>query len=287
MPLLNFRPHTKTALAVCSALLLSTAVGMTSPVPAKAADDNPVVATVNKDKIYKSDVIQAFRSLPQQIQQQGLDALYTRILDRLVQQAAVIEKGRAEGLAKDPEVQAQVRIIEDRVIHDTYLSRQVEKRIGEDQIKKAYDDFIANNPPQEEVHARHILLKTEEEARDVIKKVAAGEDFAELAKKYSIGPSAAQGGDLGYFTKDRMVKEFADAAFQLKPNQYTADPVKTQYGWHVIMVVDRRTEPVPTLDELRPQIVEQLGRDIAFKISDELVAKAKVQKFDIDGKPLK
>jgi peptidyl-prolyl cis-trans isomerase C len=136
------------------------------------------------------------------------------------------------------------------------------------------------------VHARHILVPTEAEAKSVIAELEKGADFAALAKKYSKDPGAESGGDLGYFGHDDMVKEFADAAFALSPGQYTKTPVKTEFGWHVIKVEDRRAGKPPSFEEAR----EQLSREIAHGIIDgklhDLRNAAKIEEFGLDGKPL-
>ena len=125
-------------------------------------------------------------------------------------------------------------------------------------------------PAQEEVHARHILVTTEDDAKAIKAQLDAGADFATLAKEKSIEPGAAQsGGDLGYFTQDKMVKAFADAAFKLQVNQIS-DPVQTQFGWHIIEVLDRREAPKPTLQQLTPQIGQQLYVEKYRALFDQL-----------------
>ena len=124
-------------------------------------------------------------------------------------------------------------------------------------MRAAYDETVASQPPVEEVHARHILVATEDEAKAVAEEIAAGADFAETAKARSTGPSGPRGGDLGWFAKGAMVPEFADAAFALKPGEVSA-PVQTQFGWHVIKLEDRRVKPAPTFEEMREELTQQL-----------------------------
>src|SRR3546814_689908 len=141
--------------------------------------------------------------------------------------------GRREKLAEDPAVKAHVKAAEDNIIAQVYLSRLVNKHLTEERVKARYAELVKEKPSEEEVNARHILVPTKEKAEEVIKLLKAGNDFAEVAKKHSIGPSAPQGGDLGYFVRGEMVKPFADAAFALKKGQISK-PVKTKFGWHVI-----------------------------------------------------
>ena len=148
---------------------------------------------------------------------------------------------------------------------------------------KAYDEAAKAHPPAEEIHARHILLPTEEEAKAALARVKAGEDFAKVATELSKDP-AGDGGDLGWFTKDRMVPEFADAAFKLQPGQ-VSDPVKSQFGWHVIKVEGRRMKTFPPFE----QVKDQAARYVAQKAQSDLIASlhqgVKIERFDEEAKP--
>ncbi|MCW5770881.1 MAG: peptidylprolyl isomerase, partial [Rhodospirillaceae bacterium] len=140
----------------------------------------------------------------------------------------------------------------------------------------------------EEIRASHILVKTEQEAKDIIVQLEKGADFAKLAKEKSIDPSKERNsGDLGFFTKDQMVKEFADAAFAMKKGETTKAPVKTQFGWHVIRVTDRRTKDAPKFDEVKDQLRQKLAESIAQEEITKLRSAAKIQRFDAEGKPQK
>ena len=154
----------------------------------------------------------------------------------------------------------------------------------EEAERKAYDEAAKAEPPQEEIHARHILLPTEDEAKAALARVKGGEDFAKVATELSKDPSG-DGGDLGWFTKDRMVPEFSEAAFKLKKGEMS-EPVKTQFGWHIIKVEDTRTKSFPPFE----QIKDQAARYVAQKAESDAVAQlhsaAKIEFFDADGKPL-
>ena len=195
----------------------------------------------------------------------------------------MIQTGLKQGLQDDPEVQKRMELVQAQLVRDLYLRRAVEAKIEEKDLREAYDAWLTQNPPKEEVHARHILVETEEEARNIIKMVTDGQDFAELARKHSKGPSASQGGDLGFFDRTSMVKPFADVAFALQPNQFSADPVKTQFGWHVILVVERRTGESPSFEQLRPSLGRYVGEQMARKIAADLTATAEVKRYDLSG----
>jgi len=271
------------------ALGLATSLLTAAPAAAQSNDQerqDQVIAEVGGDKIYRRDFERAFTSLPAQAQQQGRQQLYGRILEGLIQQMAVMQAGRASGLAEDPEVKNRLRLVESQLVSDLYLRRAVENDLTDEKLREAYSEWLTQNPPTEQVRARHILVETEEKAREMIALVTQGQDFAELARQHSTGPSAAQGGDLGYFERDRMVKPFADVAFGLQPNQFSADPVQTQFGWHVILVEDRKTADPPSFEQVRPQIGRQMADRLARQVANDLVSKAEVQRFDLTGNPI-
>jgi len=155
----------------------------------------------------------------------------------------------------------------------------VREAVTEAQAKAAYDEQIAKLAPEPEVRARHILVKTEQEAKDIVKQLKAGADFTELAKKSSDGPSAQTGGDLGYFSRGQMVKPFEDAAFSLKPGQIS-DPVQTEFGWHVIKVEDKRNRPLPTFDEVKEQLMASLVQNQLKTVVQTLRGSAKIDIVD-------
>jgi peptidyl-prolyl cis-trans isomerase C len=263
----------------------------TPPTPSAAATQalpsgNPVVARVDGTELRLSDVQAAQQNLPPQAQKLPLEQIYPMLLDRLVDGMLITEAGRKEHLDRDPEVQERLKRYEDRLIQEAYINRAVKPAETDDRLRTRYETFLKDKPAGEEVHARHILLATEAEAKSIIGELDKGADFAALAKKYSKDPGAETGGDLGYFGHDDMVKGFADAAFALSPGQYTKTPVKTEFGWHVIKVEDRRTNKPPSFEEAR----DQLSRDLAHEIIDaklhDLRGAAKIEEFGLDGKPL-
>lgn len=166
-----------------------------------------------------------------------------------------------------------------RALRDIYFTEKIRDAVTEADAKAIYDEQIGKMEPEEEVRARHILVKTEEEAKKLLKRIADGEDFAELAKKESQGPSAANGGDLGYFTQGRMVKPFADAAFALKIGE-VSEPVKTEFGWHVIKVEDRRKREAPKFEDVKDRVMASLIRAKLQETLAKLRQEAKVEILD-------
>jgi peptidyl-prolyl cis-trans isomerase C len=245
-----------------------------------------VVARVNGAALRLSDVEAVQKTLPPQMQNVPLAQIYPMLLNRMIDGMLVADAARKEHLDQSPEVQQRLKLIEDRLLQQAYIEQLVQGMQSDDQLKAAYQKLIQQKPTQDEVHARHILVKTEAEANSIIDQLNKGADFATLAKKYSKDPGAASGGDLGYFTRDDMVPAFAAAAFALKPGQYTKTPVKTEFGWHIILVVDRRVKAPPTFEQARPELTRKLTRDVVEAKVKELRSEAKVEAFGLDGKPL-
>ncbi|HEX7968464.1 MAG TPA: peptidylprolyl isomerase, partial [Stellaceae bacterium] len=228
-------------LALSLALLAAPAWAQTAKPAKPAAGSDPVVARVNGAELHRSDVVEALRGLPPQVQQQPMDKLYPALLDQMVGTMLVSQEGRKQKLQNDTEVKKRLALAQDQIIADAYVQRMLEKSVTDQKLHARYDKFVKEAPPREEVHARHILVGSEDEAKAVIAELKKGGDFAKLAQDKTTDPSGkTSGGDLGYFTKEDMMPEFADAAFKLKPGEITQTPVKTQFGWHVIKVEDRR-----------------------------------------------
>ncbi len=273
------------------ALVLAVAAGFRIPSAlaqgaAGAGSDDTVVAVVNGERIFKSEVLATYRTLPREIRERGLETIYPLLLERMIDGRLMTIHGRLNNLAEDPEVKARLRIAEDRIIREVYINRLVDQALTEDKLRARYKELVANTPQEEEVRARHILLKTESEAREVIELLHQGQDFAELAKARSTGPSGVRGGDLGYFRRADMVKPFADAAFALKVGEVSPQPVQTQFGWHVIKVEDRRMSAPPSFESVRDRIAQELGRQIAEDAIDAARAQASIERFTLDGKPM-
>ena len=248
--------------------------------PAPAAGGNSVVATVNGDAIRLSDVAAAASQVSPEVQQQmPKDVLYSRLIDQLVNRKALAVQAHKEGLDKDPAVQKAMQ----------GAAEQVLPAVNEEAIKAAYDKQYAGKPGEPEVHARHILVDTEAKAKDVITQLQGGAKFEDLVKKYSDpkDPATQAGGDLGFFKKGDMLPEFADAAFKLKPNEFTTTPVHTRYGWHVIQTLETRTSQPPTYDQAHDQIKQGLVQAGLQKTVADAKAAVKIVVFNSDGTVVK
>ncbi|MEQ8965979.1 MAG: peptidylprolyl isomerase [Azospirillaceae bacterium] len=256
--------------------------------PARAQDDagDRVVATVNGTEITMAEVQEAISSLPQQVRQMPRQSLIPAVANQLAVGKLMAEQGYESGLADDPEVERRLSAAEETIVQEVWLDRQVEERIDEAAIEEEYQAYLEANPSGPEVKARHILVETEEAARDLIGQLEEGADFADLARENSVGPSAQNGGDLGWFAQGDMVAPFAEAAFALETDAYTQEPVETQFGWHVILTEDKRESEPPTLAEIRGQLEQQLTRQAVQSIVDDVRADAEIVLYGPDGEPL-
>lgn len=261
------------------ACLALTACDKKAPDEQAKAED-AVVATVNGQKIRQSDVSELYNALPGQYRQLPIEFLQDQLVERLVDQKLVTAKARSDGTEKDAKYKERLAQAKDQILEDVWLTKEIDKRLSPERLKKSYDEMVKSFKPSAEYKASHILVKTEEEGRQVIADLAKGADFATLAKAKSLDKgSAADGGNLGdYFAPDKMVPEFAQAVTALKPGEVSKTPVKSQYGWHVIKVVDTRQSSPPKQADVEPQIKESERDKVVQEILDELRGKAKIEK---------
>jgi peptidyl-prolyl cis-trans isomerase C len=251
--------------------------------PAAAAKD-PVVATVNGQPIYLSELEVAQQALPPQYRNVPLQSVFPALLDRIVDSKLIVADGKKNKIDADPAFKKRMAFVEEQVIQDFWLQKEIAKRITNEKMQQRYQEKLKSMPAEEEVHARHILVATEQEAKDLLAELKKGTAFDKLAKEKSTDKaSGAEGGDLGWFKRTDMVKEFSDAAFNLKKGELSEAPVKTQFGFHLIKVEDRRQAPPPTFEEMADQIREELARETVTQLVDQLRSTAKVEKFNIDG----
>jgi peptidyl-prolyl cis-trans isomerase C len=255
------------------------AVGLSGA--AIAADNaDPLVAKVGDQEIHQSDIDLGMANLDPQLAQLPDDQKKLAALSAAIDVKAVAKVAEAEGLQNTDEFKKRLDFLRERELHNAYFRKYVVATVTDDEVKARYDEEIKKIPPQEEIHARHILVKTEDEAKAIIKDLDAGKDFAELAKAKSSDPNKSEGGDLGYFGKGRMVKEFEDAAFALNKGEYTKTPVKTQFGFHVIKVEDKRVAPPPPLEQVKDQIRQLVMRDKYLALLAKAKADTKVEIVD-------
>ncbi|WP_240791233.1 peptidylprolyl isomerase [Roseomonas sp. AR75] len=256
-----------------------------SPQAAAPAAD-PVLATVDGIAIRQSDLEAEIQRLPPELRAVPPQTLTPLLLDQLITQKALVAAARALGLDKEPEVQARIRRAEEEALQQALLIRAVQPLLTEEALRERFARESAARPPEEEIRARHILVPTEQEARAALAEVRRpGADFAEVARRRSSGPGSREGGDLGFFKRGDMIPEFAEAAFALQPGQIAAEPVRTQFGWHVIKVEARRAAPAPGYEDSREQLRQQAFEEGVNAAVERIRNAAKVERTDAAGAP--
>lgn len=275
--------HVRCAFAVAAMAALlqvsnSLPVFAEDAAPAPAAPAPKVVAHLNGVDITEQDVALAAQEYQESIQQMPPDQVLPALINGIIDIRLMAQAAEAAGIANNPDSARVVNFARDRALRGEYLRTTVFATITEDAIKKRYDEETAKLVPGDEIHATHILVATEDEAKAIIAQLDQGGDFAAIAKEKSIDTgSGQQGGDLGFFGKGRMVKPFEDAAFALEVGTYTKAPVKSDFGFHVIKVLEKRKEVPPTLEQVHDQVEETLRKEAFFAKVEELRKTAKIE----------
>lgn len=248
--------------------------------PAGAQPDaDTVVASVNGKEITLGHVIIARATLPQQYQQIAPDVLYNALVDQLIQQTALEQTLNGK---VSRQVTLQIENETRSLMAADVIEQIMQDAAGDEAVKAAYDAKYASGFGEDEFRAAHILVETEEEARAIKADLDNGADFTEMAKEKSTGPSGPGGGDLGWFGPGAMVPEFETAVVALDPGQ-VSDPVKTQFGWHVILLSDKRQSAAPDLDAVREELTSQLQQDAVEARIEELTAAATIERPEVEG----
>ena len=246
---------------------------------ATQAQNIPIVANVNNEDISLETMIHAMNELPPEIQSQPFMSYYEDLLERVIDIKLFAQEGKKMKLDEEPSVRAAIEFVIEKVLMQAFLSKYVQENIKDEYLKASYNNFIADETSREEIKASHILMDTESEAIDVINMLNNGDDFAELAKNKSTGPSGPSGGDLGWFKRGQMVPPFEKAAFSLNKNEITQLPVQTQFGWHVIKIFDKRIPEAPSYESIKNKLIQDLERKIVSKKIQDLRNDALIEKL--------
>ena len=261
-----------TAALALTALVLMSSVS----VPAWAQADG-VAATVNGDKILTKDVDKAIETLG--VKGAAVEQVKPEVLNQIINEKLIEDAMTKAKVQDSAEYKKRLDVLKVQLERQVFLEEQIKDKIGDKAVKAEYEKFVKQNKGKIEIHARHILVPSEEEAKQVIKDLNGGADFAELAKKRSSDGTAQRGGDLNYFLKEEMVPEFSKEAFALKTGTYTKVPVKTNFGYHVIKVEDKRERQVPKFEQVAEPIRQQLGNQALQQMIEDLRAKADIKTF--------
>ncbi|MDE1896841.1 MAG: peptidylprolyl isomerase [Rhodospirillales bacterium] len=272
--------------ALALALAISAPAAFAQPAPAAPANSNPVVASVNGLPIHMSDIQADAQNLPPQAQQLPPQQLLPLLVNQEVDRKALLIEAQKENLQSDPDVAARMKAAADVQLENAYVQKAVAAQVTDTAVQAEYNRDYAGKPGPEQVDARQILVSSQAQAEDIIKQLNKGADFAKLAEKDSIDPGAKNGGELGWFSKDEMVPEFADAAFALKKGEYTKTPVHTQFGWHVILNEGHRTAPTPAFADVQDQIRQKMTDQAVQDTLNDVRGKVKIVVYGADGKPV-
>lgn len=275
----EFLPMIRNIIFVCAFSVFASSLCAQSI--SNEAEKAIVLAKVNGEEITQADIDLFYQELPDQMKQIPIEQIQNQILDRLIDQQLIFGEAKKAGLDKRLDIKRKLEHEKTRILNESYLEIRLEKEVTPERVRETYNRAIALEEKREEVKARHILVKTEAEALDIINALNSGADFISLAKQRSIGPSGKNGGDLGFFTADQMVPTFSKAAYALGKGETSVKPVQTQFGWHVIRVEDKRLAGARPFEELEPQIREQLTTKAYEKIIQQFRKTAKIEKMNL------
>ena len=264
------RPALSAALAGCFAMMLFAG-------PVRAEDK--VLAKVNGSEIRQSDVALAVEELGPSLAQMDPATKDENVLAFLIDMKIVAKAAEDKKVQDADDFKKRLAFTRNRLLMDSLLASEGKAATTDEAMKKVYEEASKQISGEQEVRARHILVETEDEAKGIVEELKKGADFAELAKKKSKDPGASDGGDLGFFTKEQMVPEFSAAAFALEPGKIS-DPVKSQFGWHVIKVEEKRNRKPPDFDQVKGQIETYVTRKAQAEYVGKLREAAKIERFD-------
>lgn len=247
-----------------------------------AERNNGIAAVVNGEQITVAEVKEAYEGTPQIKTQVSFEEFYNRALEVMINSKLALQAATAANVQASAEYQKELAVMQDDLARKVYIDQQLTKKVTDEEVKKVYDEYVANFKSEKEVKAKHILVDTEDLAKEIIEKLnKKSAKFDDLAKQYSKDQA-----DLGYFTAEAMVPEFSEAAFAMKKGTFSQKPVKTEFGYHVILVEDIRDSKPLAFEAMAEQIKGNLSQQVVGQIVAELHQNAQIEKFDLKGKKI-
>ena len=244
-----------------------------------AEGNKGVAAVVNGKDIMVTEIRDVYDNMPEAKEKVSFNEFYEQTIRDFVGNELVYQAAEAEKVTETPEYEKNVKAAKREIASKLFLKNKVDALLTDEQLKKVYEEYKKNFVSEKEISARHILVSDEAKAKEVITKLDNGGDFNKLAKEYSREPA-----ELGYFGKQTMVPEFSDAAFELKIGEYTKEPVKTQFGYHVIIVDDSRDSAPQEFDKVKMQLKAAVAKAALDRVLQNISNQAKVTMYDLDGK---
>ncbi len=255
--------------------------------PKEIKPGNPVVAKVNGREIKRVDVFNFIQGMGQNVPQMPIDQLFPLALDQVINAQIIDKKVDSANLDNDPAVAEQLKVAKEQIERRVFMEKAVNDAMTEDRLKAAYDQYVKNFPEIEEVKTRHILVKEESLAKELITQIQDGGDFAELAKANSIDATKDKGGDLGYIAKqDQVIPEYIDAVFAMKVGDVSKKPLKSEFGYHVIEVQDTRMRPAADFEQAKPFLASQLRGEVLNDLLAKWRTGVDATIYDINGEPI-
>ena len=247
-----------------------------SPALAQEETADEVVATVDGTPIRYSDLAMADEEMGAALAQREPQIRFQYLLGMLIDRRVVAMEAREKHVDDDPAVQRRQEYYGEKALRDVYWVQLMQDKVTDEAIKAYYEKNIANAPAEREAHARHIIAESEQQAAKIAAEIKGGKSFEAAAVEYSRDPGSPDDGDLGWFPREEMVPEISDAVFSMKPGEVSG-PVQTQFGWHVIQLVEFRDLPKPTIEEAHDEIVRKIARDEGQKLMEKLRSDAKIE----------
>jgi len=242
-----------------------------------AKDLNTIVAAkVNNHIISAQDVLNAVSTLPENVKTKPLFEIYPRVINELINKHLITKRAYSEKLDLDQNVMNLIKKNKDSILAKYWLNNFIKNETSEENVKNFYNNYVKSFQKYTEINASHILVKTKNEAVSIINKLNNKSQFSELAREYSIGPSAKNGGNLGWFGPGQMVKEFEKAAFLLEKGNISQKPIKTKFGFHVIKLNDMRNAKPKKLNEIKNNIIEKITKISLSNLENKIRKNEKV-----------
>lgn len=254
--------------------------------PADNADANPVVASVDGYPIHLQDLSAAMKTLPDPLQGMSFETLYPVLVDRLVDHQALVMMAKRAGLEESPRIKQEIKRATEQILEAAYLAQKTQPKVTDQAVRAAYQSQFANRPATEEVRARHILVATEDEARRIIEELREGADFAAVARAASKDPDGKNGGDVGFFRREQVWPAFGDLAFALQPGQIGSNPIRNEFGWHVVKVEERRQVASPGFADIEGALRQELLAQAVRQAVEEARSQLIIRRFNLDGSEL-
>ena len=266
------------------ALALALIGALPAVLPAPATAEDKVVATINGKPITDADLAVADSEIGSDMGSMPADQKRMSLVEFLIDNQLFAEAAEESKLDEGPAFESRLAYLKRRALRELYFDKIIKGSVSDADARKLYDEQVQKLKPEEEAQASHILVATEAEAKDLKEKLKNGGDFAALAKEHSKDPGSKDtGGDLGFFTRGQMVPQFEEVVFSMNKGD-VSDPVQTQFGWHIIKLVDKRTKAPPAFEVVKDRILQSMLLQKASTTAVDLRSKAKIEYVDADIK---